>query len=130
MTQYRIEWRYIDPSIIYNGDWSDSKNILESSIEYLNKQHAGVIIHWLATKWFKGLLDPIPQLLMDLVLRYEPKIHSNMHFFFVHWYFLWYSAQQWNSLKHIQMIFNIGYYNYEANSPIIAFRDTFINLLM
>ena len=50
MTQYRIEWRYIDPSIIYNGDWSDSKNILESSIEYLNKQHAGVIIHWLATK--------------------------------------------------------------------------------
>ena len=54
MAQYRIEWRYINPSIsnttIYNGVWSDSKKILESSIEYLNKQHAGVIIHWLATK--------------------------------------------------------------------------------
>ncbi len=54
MTQYRIEWRYIDPSIsnnrINNGNWSDSKKILESSIEYLNKQHAGVIMHWLATK--------------------------------------------------------------------------------
>ena len=54
MTQYRIEWRYIDNSIsnntIYNGVWFDSKKILESSIEYLNKQHAGDIIHWLATK--------------------------------------------------------------------------------
>ena len=54
MVQYRIEWRYIDPSItntrIYNGVWFDSKKFLESNIEYLNKQHAGVIIHWLATK--------------------------------------------------------------------------------
>ena len=52
MAQYRIEWRYIDPSNnrINNGVWFDSKKILESSIEYLNKQHAGVIIHWLATK--------------------------------------------------------------------------------
>ena len=53
MVQYRIEWRYINNSIsnsINNGDWSDSKKILESSIEYLNKQHAGEIIHWLATK--------------------------------------------------------------------------------
>ena len=52
MAQYRIEWRYINNSNtrINNGDWSDSKKILESSIEYLNKQHTGVIIHWLATK--------------------------------------------------------------------------------
>ena len=55
MAQYRIEWRYINNSnsnsnIIYTGDWSDSKKLLESSIEYLNKQHTGVIIHWLATK--------------------------------------------------------------------------------
>jgi len=52
MAQYRIEWRYINNSNtrIYNGVWSDSKKILESSIEYLNKQHAGVIMHWLATK--------------------------------------------------------------------------------
>ena len=54
MAQYRIEWRYIDPSIsntrIYNGVWFDSKKLLESNIKYLNKQHAGVIIHWLATK--------------------------------------------------------------------------------
>ena len=53
MAQYRIEWRYINNSnsnSIYNGVWFDSKKILESSIEYLNKQHAGVIIHWLATK--------------------------------------------------------------------------------
>ena len=26
------------------------EKILESSIEYLNKQHAGEIMHWLATK--------------------------------------------------------------------------------
>ena len=53
VVQYRIEWSYINNSnsnIIYTGDWSDSKKILESSIEYLNKQHTGVIIHWLATK--------------------------------------------------------------------------------
>ena len=49
MVQYRIEWRYINPSItntrINNGVWFDSKKLLESNIEYLNKQHAGVIMH-------------------------------------------------------------------------------------
>ena len=55
MTKYRIEWRYICNSnsisnSIYNGVWFDSKKNLESNIEYLNKQHAGVIIHWLAIK--------------------------------------------------------------------------------
>ena len=53
MAKYRIEWRYINNSIsnsIYNGNWFDSKKILESSIEYLNKEYAGKLIHWLATE--------------------------------------------------------------------------------
>ena len=53
MAKYRIEWRYISNRIsntTYNGDWFDSKKILESSIEYLNKEYSGKLIHWLATK--------------------------------------------------------------------------------
>lgn len=50
MTQYRIEWINLSTNHTSYGDWHDSKEIIESWIEDLNKRHSGVLNHWIGQK--------------------------------------------------------------------------------
>ena len=50
MTQYRIEWIHLSMNYTSHGNWHDSKEFIESWIEHLNKEHIGVIYHWISKK--------------------------------------------------------------------------------
>jgi len=50
MTQYRIEWKHLSTNYTSHGNWHDSKEFIESWIEHLNKEHRGVINHWIGEK--------------------------------------------------------------------------------
>ena len=50
MTQYRIEYRYLTTDYVSHGSWFNSKSFIEDWVQYLNKEHKGVIHHWVGKK--------------------------------------------------------------------------------
>lgn len=50
MKQYRIEYRYRRSNYTSHGSWFTSKKFIEGWINYLNKEHAGEITHWIGEK--------------------------------------------------------------------------------
>ena len=50
MTQYRIEYRYLTTDYVSHGSWFNSKSFIEDWVQYLNKEHKGVIHHWVSKK--------------------------------------------------------------------------------
>lgn len=47
--QYRIEWKDHSSGYSSNGDWftEKDKGLLESYVEYYNKEYNGDIYHWI-----------------------------------------------------------------------------------
>ncbi len=43
--KYRIEWTNLISNTSSHGKWFDTKELLESSVEYLNKKYKYEIIH-------------------------------------------------------------------------------------
>ena len=50
MAKYRIEWTSLSINYKGNGDWFESKKLLELWVIEMNKQYRGVIHHWISTK--------------------------------------------------------------------------------
>ena len=43
--KYRIEWTDLTSNYSSHGEWFDTKELLESNVEYLNKKYKNQIIH-------------------------------------------------------------------------------------
>ena len=50
MKQYRIEYKFIYSGNIGHGDWFDSKEFIKNNVYHLNKEHHGIINHWIGEK--------------------------------------------------------------------------------
>ena len=50
MTQYRIEFKYIQTNYTSHGDWYNSKKFIEEYIDHLNLKYKGEITHWIGIK--------------------------------------------------------------------------------
>ena len=47
MVQYRIEWEYLPTNYKGNGQWYDSREMLDENIKIMNKEYKGEIHHWI-----------------------------------------------------------------------------------
>ena len=50
MEQYRIEYKVLQSGYTSHGSWYDSKEFIESNVNYLNKEHKGIIDHWVGKR--------------------------------------------------------------------------------
>jgi len=50
MEQYRIEYIILVTGHISHGSWHSSKEFIESNVNYLNKEHKGIIDHWVGKR--------------------------------------------------------------------------------
>lgn len=47
--QYRIEWECLSTNYKGNGQWYDTREILDENIKFMNKKYKGEINHWIGT---------------------------------------------------------------------------------